>query len=274
MPRRGPRAARTGEIRAAVLETIRSIAPEIDPQRLAGHLPLREVVDLDSLDWMNLVAAVQARFGIELTLADPAHLATLDALVDHLAGQLNPRRHPTATTTARPDPAALPHAHWAIDGRGVTLRPICRDDVELEAAFVRGLSAESRYKRFMSTIGELSPRKLAELTDVDQQRHVALAAVVDDGIRVAFVGVARYIVDGTGRSCEFAIAVADAWQGSGLAGRLMQALIDLARSRGLSAMEGDVLRSNQRMRRFARQLGFVTQRGAGDRDSVRVALRL
>ena len=267
----------TENIRAAVLAAIAAIAPETDLNRIERDRPLRDAIDLDSLDWLNVVEALQARFSIEIPAADWTRIATLDALVDYLASRVpaaSAAPEAQAAKAVRAPATTLPHAQWLVDGRPVTVRPIGHDDAALDAEFVRRLSAESRYKRFMSAITELSPGKLAELTDVDQVRRVAIAAIVEGDGHPAFVGVTRYVVDASGRGCEFAIAVDDAWQGSGLAGRLMQALIEVARARGLATMEGDVLRSNRKMLRFARQLGFVPQRGAGDRETFHVVRAL
>jgi acetyltransferase len=78
------------------------------------------------------------------------------------------------------------------------------------------------------------------------------------------------VVEPDGESCEFAITIADAWQGKGIAGRLMRALIRDARARGLRRMHGFVLGANTRMLDFVRKLGFRIE---FDRDdpSVRVA---
>jgi acetyltransferase len=173
-----------------------------------------------------------------------------------------------------PSLAALPCTRHVIRGDTVTVRPIRADDMPLEADFVRHLSAETRYKRFMVTVKELPAAKLHYLTDVDQVHHVALVAIVERDGRTAQVAVARYIVDPAGQTCEFAIAVDDDWQGSGLAGILMHALIDVARARGLKTMQGFVLATNARMLKFARQLGFRGERDPEERDSVRVMLAL
>jgi GNAT superfamily N-acetyltransferase len=61
-------------------------------------------------------------------------------------------------------------------------------------------------------------------------------------------------------SCEFAIVVADDWQGKGLARRLMGVIIDTASSRGLRYMHGDFLSENTRMLAFVASLGFVLSR--------------
>jgi acetyltransferase len=259
------------EIRSAVLETIASIAPETDPQQIRPDQPLRRQVDLDSMDWLNVLAGLQERLSTAIPDADAGRLTTVDAIVAYLVTR-------QAEHAAAPPLGAvagqLAEARHVIGGTAVTVRPIRPDDLELEAGFVRHLSAETRYKRFLVTVGELSDAKLHYFTEVDQVRHVALAAVVERDARPAMVGVARYIVEPGNDACEFAIAVDDDWQGSGLAGILMRALIGVARSRGLATMEGTVLVTNTRMLKFTRQLGFSQQRDADDRQTVRVLLQL
>lgn len=154
-------------------------------------------------------------------------------------------------------PSALVRTRHLFDGTEITIRPIRRDDAPLEQAFVRNLSKDSRYKRFMGTIKELPEAKLRYLTDIDYDHHLALVATVRrDGGEVE-IGVARYVVAPDGKTCEFAIAVDDAWQCTGVAGILMLSLIDAARARGLATMEGFVLATNHKMLKFARQLGFT-----------------
>ncbi len=260
----------TEEIRQAVQATIEAIAPEAEFARLRPDAPLREQVDLDSMDWLNVVAALHERLDVDIPESDYVRLATLDSMVAYLASRrARPR---TAASPARP--ASLPIAsHW-IRGTLVHVRPIRPDDMPMEADFVRHLSSDARYKRFMLTLRELSPEKLRYLTDVDQVSHVALVATVAGREGETEVGVARYIVDPSGSNCEFAIAVDDAWQGCGVAGILMQALIDAARSRGLATMEGIVLRTNTRMLAFSRRLGFEMRPDPDDHDTMRVVRRL
>ena len=78
------------------------------------------------------------------------------------------------------------------------------------------------------------------------------------------IGVARYVAGPSGDDCEFAIAIDDTWQGSGVAGILMLSLIDAARARGMRKMEAFILASNDKMIKFARQLGFEVRRDADD----------
>ncbi|HJV96394.1 MAG TPA: GNAT family N-acetyltransferase [Albitalea sp.] len=263
----------TASIRQAVLAAIGSIAPESEAALIRPDQPLLDQIELDSMDWINLIAVLGDRLQLEIPPSDTGRLTTLDAIVAYItARQSEPR-----TTSPRPpgDAAAeLPHTRHVINGTPVTLRPMHADDAPLEDEFVRSLSSESRYKRFMVTLRELPPKKLAYLTDVDEIHHVALVATVDRDGREALIGVARYVVDPSGTSCEFAIAVADAWQGSGVAGILMHTLMDTARARGLTRMEGLVLATNRRMLHFTRQLGFSLEHDPDDRDTLRAVRTL
>lgn len=256
-------------LRAAVVAAIAAAAPGTDVARLDAGRPLREQVDLDSLDWLNVVTALGERLGIAIPEADHGRLETLDAIVAYLSPRLARPRPPAA-----PLSAALPTVRHRVRGIEVEVRPMRPDDKPMEADFVRRLSSESRYERFMATVRELSPAKLAYLTEVDQVSHVALAAVADPDGTPAIVGVARYVVDPAGRDGEFAIAIDDGWHHSGLAGILMGHLVEVARARGLETMEGFVLAANAAMLHLARQLGFVSHHDPGDRDTVRVALDL
>lgn len=267
---RGP--VQREEIRKAVLAALASIAPEADVRSLRADQPLHRQVDLDSMDWLNVLAALHDRLSIDIPESAHGQLATLESIVSYLES-----RQAHAATLAAPDAraAAMSGRRHFVNGTAVTVRPIRAADLPLEADFVRHLSTETRYKRFLVTVSELSDAKLHYFTDVDQVRHVALAATIERDGQEAIVGVARYIVDPAAASgCEFAIAVDDAWQGSGLAGILMQALIDVARARGLATMEGTVLATNTRMLQFTRQLGFSQQRDPDERDTVRVVRSL
>jgi acetyltransferase len=90
----------------------------------------------------------------------------------------------------------------------------------------------------------------------------------------AIVGVARYTANPDGESAEFAIVVADAWQGRGVGRMLMQRLIDCAKRRGLSRLEGAVLRANADMRRFCEGLGFATHDDPNEPEQVTMSLDL
>lgn len=171
-------------------------------------------------------------------------------------------------------PEELVRRHFLLDGREVVVRPIRPQDKEMEQDFVRSLSSESRYYRFMEQLRELSPKKLQYFTEIDYDRHLALIAVVPQDGGEAEVGVARYVSEPGRTSCEFAIVIDDAWRRTGLAGVLMADLIEIARSRGFRTMEGSVLSDNHKMLKFARQLGFRIMPEPGDLQTRRIVLDL
>ena len=76
------------EIRAGVIAAIQDVAPEVDQADLRPERLLREQVDLDSMDWLNVIVGFHERFGIDIPEADYARLATLDAIVAYVAARL------------------------------------------------------------------------------------------------------------------------------------------------------------------------------------------
>lgn len=160
------------------------------------------------------------------------------------------------------------------DGSEVTIRPIRPEDADIEQDFVRNLSGESRYYRFMDSVRELTPRMLSHFTRVDYDRHMALIAVCGiDGNEIQ-VGVARYVAAEDRQTCEFAIVIADDWQRKGLGARLMRSLMSSARAAGIRVMHGDVLAGNQRMLQFTARLGFHSRLAEDDPRLMRVEIDL
>jgi len=76
------------DIRAGVLATLRQIAPEVVADELVRDRALREQVDLDSMDWLNVIVGLHQRFGVDIPEADYAGLVSLDAIVAYLAKRL------------------------------------------------------------------------------------------------------------------------------------------------------------------------------------------
>jgi acyl carrier protein len=76
------------ELRQGVLEVIQAIAPEVAPDELRPDRPLRAQVDLDSMDWLNVLVGLHQRFGVDIPEADYARLVTLQDIVDYVAARL------------------------------------------------------------------------------------------------------------------------------------------------------------------------------------------
>jgi acetyltransferase len=168
-----------------------------------------------------------------------------------------------------PYPAHLEEQWQTRRGAAVMIRPIRPADAEIEQAFVRGLSSESKYMRFMELVKELSPQLLKRFTEIDYAREMALIAVhleqgSDGQPRETQIAVARYVTNADGRSCEFAVVVADDWRRHGLGQKLMQRLMECARGAGLAVITGEVLADNQPMLELMRRLGFSIRATPGD----------
>ena len=76
-------------IRQQVLAELKRIAPELEEGELKPDRPLRDQVDLDSMDWLNFIVALHERFKVEIPEADYRKLGTLEEIIAYLAGRLS-----------------------------------------------------------------------------------------------------------------------------------------------------------------------------------------
>jgi acetyltransferase len=181
-----------------------------------------------------------------------------------------PKRHDTPRT---PHASRYERTWRAADGTQVCIRAIRRGDIALEARFLSGLSKEALYQRVLSSRG-LLPGELKRLTRIDFAREVALVGTVGSPPDEEAIGVARYVVSDSGEESEFAIIVADAWQGRGVGQQLLGDLIAAARGAGLRRMVGSTLATNEGMKSLARKLGFSLQPDPQDGTVTLMALAL
>ncbi|MFU8877868.1 MAG: GNAT family N-acetyltransferase [Wenzhouxiangellaceae bacterium] len=205
-------------------------------------------------------------------IADERGLVAVDVRISIAAVEPGPRyRH----MAIHPYPADLVGTFELADGRELLIRPIRPEDAALEQAFVRNLSERSRYFRFLQHLRELSSAMLARFTQIDYDREMALIAISrpDSGEEIQ-VGVARYVLDPDGNSCEFALTVADDWQGLGLGHHLMQCLMRVARERGAERIYGEVLSENHHMLDLMQRLDFAIHSSPDDPELKSVERRL
>ncbi len=206
---------------------------------------------------------------LDVIRLDPILITDDDAVV--LNGHLECCRY------GETEALAVRHGHLAIapypsrwcedrelaDGTPYTLRPIRPEDGDALQRFVRDLSSETRYMRFISTLRELPPKLLARYTQIDYDREVALVITVEEANPAhrnhpheTIIGLAHYLRNADGLGAEYALVIADAWQRRGLGPALMTALISAAQEQGLTYLEGQVLANNHAMLRLMRRLGF------------------
>lgn len=148
----------------------------------------------------------------------------------------------------------------------VEVRPIRPEDGQLEAEFIHNMSSQSKYFRFMHAINDLTPEMLSRFTKIDYDREMAFVAMHYEGGKETMVGVSQYVINPDKKSCEFAIALADDWQGLGLARKLMTILMEHIKERDLDVIEGTVLRNNTSMDHLMSSLGFVKSPSPEDHE--------
>ena len=152
----------------------------------------------------------------------------------------------------------------------VHVRPIDGRDRDAFSAWFGRLSDESRRRRFLGPKPRLSARELTYLTEVDHVSHTALVALSPSG---ALIGEARYATSQPGdRIADFAVTVADDWQGRGVGTRLAARLIESARANGMTRLTAMTLWDNTAAIALLHRLGFL--RAGYDGDALEYELAL
>lgn len=146
------------------------------------------------------------------------------------------------------------------DGIHIRLRPIVPEDKAMILDGFRRLSPESRYRRFLAPITELSEDQLRFLTEVDYDDHFAWVAIDLDDPEARGVGVARYVrVPGEPEVAEAAVTVVDDYHGRGIGTILLELLGAVALENGVRRFRGHALEENRPIRELLAALGATTE---------------
>jgi GNAT superfamily N-acetyltransferase len=163
------------------------------------------------------------------------------------------------------------------NGLVVTIRALRPDDRERVAAAVKQLDKESVYTRLFSYRKELTDAGLTRIMTIDPAREVALLVTVGTGPDEVAIASGRCIDSGTtdaDKTAEVAFVVEEDYQGLGIAGRLLGHLARIARERGVTAFEAEVLAENKSMLAvFARSGLPMQQRREGGVVNVTLSLK-
>ena len=76
------------EIQHALVDAITNVAPEADPATIDRKRPIRDQLDIDSMDFLKIVVALHASLGVDVPERDYGKLTTLESSVDYLAARL------------------------------------------------------------------------------------------------------------------------------------------------------------------------------------------
>jgi acetyltransferase len=259
----------------------------IDRSRVAetlGEWRGASAVDMDALEQVLLRVSEMVcelphlrEMDINPIIVDESGAVAVDAriVIDSAPQTSNGRASDYHHLSILPYPARYEKTLPLRGGGEYTIRPIHPDDANMLKKLVSELSPESRYFRFVSSMAELPPSMLARFTLIDYDREMALVAVVKERTATAegditeterIVGVSRYVTNPDQSSCEFALVVADDFNGKGLGSRLMESIMDVAREKGLAEIEGLVLANNAGMLKLMRGLGYQVKSYAEDPD--------
>lgn len=142
------------------------------------------------------------------------------------------------------------------DGSRIRIRQGHRSDRELLVAGFQRLSPESRYRRFLVPMTELTEGMVRYLTEIDHHDHEAMIAL--DERTGEGIGVARYVRNrDRPETAEVAVTVIDDWQGRGVGTLLLEAICGRAREEGIRTFTALMLATNQEMMDVFHGLGPV-----------------
>lgn len=152
-----------------------------------------------------------------------------------------------------------------------TLRPARSRDGGALQSYVRRLSPQSRYNRFLAAVNELPASELARALAANGRDTLTLLLTAED--RETIVGEARVALSCAERAGEFSMSIADDWRRLGVGSALLEEIERRAAADGIEWLFGDTLRSNEGMIALARAHGFRLGEGLEPR-LVRIQKRL
>ena len=205
-------------------------------------------------------------------LADESGVLAVDARIS--IGQVEQKFQGTgpANFAVRPYPSQWQRHIQVKEGWRVFVRPIRPEDEPLIHELLRHVTAHDLRLRFFAPMKEFTHEFIARLTQLDYAR--AMAFVAFDETTNQMVGVVRIHSDSIYETGEYAILLRSDLKGRGLGWALMQLIIEYARSEGLKAISGDVLKENTVMLEMCRNLGFEVKADPVEHDICDVKLKL
>ncbi len=155
----------------------------------------------------------------------------------------------------------------------LALRPARLNDGDALQSYVRGLSPQSRYNRFLGAASELPASELARALAANGRDTLTLLLISMAEDREKIVGEARVALFCAERSGEFSMSIADDWRRRGVGSALLEEIEGKAAADGIEWLFGDTLRTNEAMIVLARGRGFQLGTGLEPR-LVRIQKRL
>jgi acetyltransferase len=234
----------------------------------------RRPVDLGALEQLLVrfsVLVVEQRWIKEIDinplLASPDRLLALDARV--IIHESNVSDAEIPRPAIRPYPSQYVSAWFAKNGTKLLLRPIRPEDEPLLVKFHGTLSERSVSRRYFHAIAlsaRVAHERLTRICFIDYDREMALVASHQDPTtgEPEILGVGRLSKIRETNEAEFALLIADKFQGQGLGTTLLDRLIQVGRDEKVTRIVGDILPENIEMQRVCKKLGFRLTRPPGE----------
>lgn len=157
------------------------------------------------------------------------------------------------------------------DGRTVMLRPALASDAHGVRELFHHLSEADVFTRFFRHVRGLSDAEVQRLCNVNYEHEVAFVATSGSREVASIVAQSCYFIDPTTNLADVAYMVHPEWQGNGLGSAMQNNMIAHARRRGLRGFVADVLLSNARMLRLARNSSLQVQ-AEKNQDAVHITI--
>lgn len=156
-----------------------------------------------------------------------------------------------------PYPAEFTYNVKLLDDTEVLIRPIKPEDEPNEKEMFANFSKQTLYFRFFGYIKDITHDMLTRFTQIDYNREMALIGEIVEEGKTKMIGVSRIVSDLENHTAEFAIVVADPWQGKGVGAHLMDKILEVARKKGIKKIYASVMKANDTMVQMFKSRDFI-----------------
>jgi acetyltransferase len=200
---------------------------------------------------------VIAELDVNPLLVTAEGTTALDArvILDRQVAATNPR--PYSHLAIRPYPEEYTCRVTLKDGTKVKLRPIQPEDEPQWHDLLKKCSQRSIWLRFRYLFKETTHEMATRFCFVDYDRTMAIVAEIEKDGQRELIGVSRLLADADHGNAEYAVLVADEWQGRGLGNLLTDYCFDLCGSWGIDRVYAETTADNARMQNILRRRNFT-----------------
>lgn len=189
-------------------------------------------------------------------LATPDRVTALDARVRVDLDSIGKPHRPFNHLAIHPYPEQYVRQRSLKDGTPVVLRPIRPEDEPLWNRMLRQCSPESIWFRFRHVFQEMPHETASRFCFIDYDREIAIVAECDQSDQQSLIGVGRLVLGTDRNSADYAVLVADPWQGKGLGALLTDYCLDIADQMGVRHLTAEATADNERALNLFAGRGF------------------